>query len=214
MKMHIKSWVVLASVLLASPAYGQSLPYATTTPAGSKLKALVSNADAALRQIPTVWALAQGSTKAPVGTTPAAGDIPEMLETGFAATVVTMTIDQSAGGQGGNCANEDTYTGGTSLAVGTIHWQEDGGSTAYMVVRKTSGTFQADEIVTCGSSSNTAQIDVLDLTPGDGDDKFEGENMFGVQAGIGGAFYTALSALNTNAASLADDDLAQFFQGD
>ena len=177
--------------------------YDRTLPSGLKLAEHVNAALALIDEAATLKQLASSMTRD--------GALKEMLEIGYAGKVVEVTLDQSAGSSPGNVSIGGTYTGDTSGAVGKVVWQNDQGSVAEMVLEKVSGTFQLDELVT-GSNGNTAQIDVLDLTPGGGDAKYDGEIQFGAEAGAGAALYDGIVSAMDGLTALRNE-FSDLFQG-
>lgn len=59
----------------------------------------------------------------------------------------------------------DTVTGGTSGAVGTLEAQTDAGATGTLIIRKTSGTFQDNELITSAGGSATVNGTATTLAP-------------------------------------------------
>lgn len=187
-----------------------SITYDRTLPSGKKVAEHAAKVLALIDEAPTLKAIADEAIKFE-GTTNKA-----MLELGYAAKVVEVTIDQSAGSSPGNVNIGDTYTGGTSGAAGVIAALDDAGSIAKMQLVVTSGTFEVDEIVTAsGSSTNTGQIDAIEQSPGGGDGKYSGEIQFGAEAGAGPALYDAIAAIADASTGLTAlrDDYAKLFQG-
>lgn len=141
-----------------------------------------------------------------------AGTRKEMLEKGFAASIIELVINQSAGGLPGNVSIGQTLTGGTSGAVGTVLYQDDQGSVATVWLKNVTGTFQLTEIVTASTSGNTASVTSINTSLGGSDNKFDGEVIFGAEAGSGAAVYDAIVA-GTDGMTALRDKLAALFQG-
>lgn len=139
------------------------------------------------------------------------GARPRMLEKGFAASLVELVVNQSAGGQPGNVNLGETYTGVTSGAVGTVIYQTDGGSVSTVWLGNVTGTFEVAEIVTA-TSGNTASVTSINTNLGGSDNKFDGEVVFGWEAGTGAAGYTAIVDAADGLTALRAK-LAALFQG-
>jgi len=136
------------------------------------------------------------------------GALKEMLEIGYAATVIEFDFS----GQTGNFAIGDVVTGSTSLATGTLVWQDDLGSAGSMIVKKTSGTFQEEVITVPNANAVTVVAGTLNLTPGGTDNKYSGEVQVGAEVGSGVDVYDELVAVADGLTALRAN-ISNLFQG-
>ena len=185
-----------------------NVKYDRTLLGGLKVAEHADSVLALLDESASIKELVGSVTKSPNAVSPAAGDVKEMLEIGFAAAVVECTVNQSVGGSPGNVAINDIYEGDVTGFQIKVVFQDDQGSQAHMVCRKVSGTPVEDELMTNQTSnSNTGKITVGSLVaaPGGGDGKYQGEVLFGVEAGSGAAFYDATVAAMDGLTALRDE---------